>query len=82
MVATAQCSGTAGRLALAPVSDWLRTDEVESLRERLPGNSLGEVGTIFTLDLRAEAGDLDADLVVEAVDELWRRRIIREFGDG
>jgi len=40
------------------------------------------VGTIFTLDLLTEASDLDADLVVEAVDELWRRRIIREFRDG
>jgi len=40
------------------------------------------VGTNFTLDLLAEASDLDADAVVEAVDELWRRRIMREFGDG
>jgi DNA-binding SARP family transcriptional activator len=40
------------------------------------------VGTNFTLDLLAEASDLDADLVVEAVDELWRRRIVREFRDG
>ena len=40
------------------------------------------VGTNFTLDLLTEASDLDANLVVEAVDELWRRRIIREFRDG
>jgi len=40
------------------------------------------VGTNFTLDLLTEASDLDADLIVEAVDELWRRRILREFGDG
>ena len=40
------------------------------------------VGTNFTLDLITEASDLDADAVVEAVDELWRRRIIREFRDG
>jgi len=40
------------------------------------------VGTYFTLDLLTEGSDLDADLVVEAVDELWRRRIIREFRDG
>ena len=40
------------------------------------------VGTNFTLDLLSEASDLDADLVVEAVDELWRRRILREFRDG
>lgn len=40
------------------------------------------VGTNFTLDLLTEASDLDADAVVEAVDELWRRRIVREFRDG
>ena len=40
------------------------------------------VGTNFTLDLLTEASDLEADAVVEAVDELWRRRIMREFGDG
>jgi DNA-binding SARP family transcriptional activator len=40
------------------------------------------VGTNFSLDLLTEASDLDADLVVEAVDELWRRRIVREFQDG
>jgi DNA-binding SARP family transcriptional activator len=40
------------------------------------------VGTNFTLDLITEASDLDADRVVEAVDELWRRRMIREFQDG
>ncbi len=40
------------------------------------------VGTNFTLDLLTEASDLDASVVVDAVDELWRRRIIREFGDG
>jgi tetratricopeptide (TPR) repeat protein len=40
------------------------------------------VGTNFNLDLLTEASDLEADTVVEAVDELWRRRIMREFGDG
>ena len=40
------------------------------------------VGTNFTLDLLTEASDLDADLVVEAVDELWRRRIMLDFRDG
>jgi DNA-binding SARP family transcriptional activator/tetratricopeptide (TPR) repeat protein len=40
------------------------------------------VGTDFTLDLVTEASDLDADIVVGAVDELWRRRILLEFGDG
>jgi DNA-binding SARP family transcriptional activator len=40
------------------------------------------VGTDFTLDLLTEASDLGADVVVGAVDELWHRRILREFGDG
>jgi DNA-binding SARP family transcriptional activator/tetratricopeptide (TPR) repeat protein len=40
------------------------------------------VGTDFTLDLLTEASDLDADVVVGAVDELWRHRIVTEFGDG
>jgi DNA-binding SARP family transcriptional activator/tetratricopeptide (TPR) repeat protein len=40
------------------------------------------VGTNFGLDLLIEASDLDADTVVHAVDELWRRRIVRELGDG
>jgi DNA-binding SARP family transcriptional activator len=40
------------------------------------------VGTDFTLDLLTEASDLEADVVVGAVDELWRRRIMHEFRDG
>ncbi len=40
------------------------------------------VGRDFTLDLLTEASDLHADEVVRAVDELWRRRILREVGDG
>jgi DNA-binding SARP family transcriptional activator len=38
-------------------------------------------GTNFTLDLLTEASDLEAGIVVGAVDELWRRRIMHEFGD-
>jgi len=40
------------------------------------------VGTDFSLDLLTEASDLQAGAVVEAVDELWRRRIVHELGDG
>jgi DNA-binding SARP family transcriptional activator len=40
------------------------------------------VGTGFSLDLLAEASDLDTDTVVGAVDELWRARIMRELADG
>jgi len=61
------------------------------LRSRLvqPGEAAREVaglaaavGRDFTLDLLTEASDLDPDTVVEAVDELWRYRILREFGEG
>ena len=61
------------------------------LRSRLgqPGEAAREVaglaaavGRDFTLDLLTEASDLDPDTVVEAVDELWRHRILRECGDG
>jgi DNA-binding SARP family transcriptional activator/tetratricopeptide (TPR) repeat protein len=40
------------------------------------------VGADFSLDLLTEASDLDAGTVVGAVDELWRRRIMREYRDG
>ena len=39
------------------------------------------IGRDFTLDLLAEASDLTADCVVDAVDELWRRRILRARGE-
>ncbi|WP_007506704.1 ATP-binding protein [Pseudofrankia saprophytica] len=40
------------------------------------------VGRDFSLELLAEASDLDLDAVVCAVDELWRRRILRQSADG
>lgn len=40
------------------------------------------VGRDFDLELMSEASDLDADAVVRAVDELWRRRILRQSGQG
>ena len=35
----------------------------------------------FTLDLLVEAGELDADTVVQAIDELWCQRILTEHGE-
>ena len=40
------------------------------------------VGTDFSLDLLTEASDLEPRVVVAAVDELWRRRILQVFRDG
>ncbi len=40
------------------------------------------VGRDFTLDLLAEASDLEPAEVVEAVDELWRRRVVEQHGQG
>ncbi|RZL82874.1 MAG: SARP family transcriptional regulator [Rhodococcus sp. (in: high G+C Gram-positive bacteria)] len=40
------------------------------------------LGTDFDLDLLSEASDLDTDPLVQAVDELWRRRIVRPEGTG
>jgi tetratricopeptide (TPR) repeat protein len=40
------------------------------------------LGSDFTIDVLTEASDLDADTVARSVDELWRRRILRELGSG
>jgi DNA-binding SARP family transcriptional activator/tetratricopeptide (TPR) repeat protein len=40
------------------------------------------VGRDFTLDLLTEASDLDVDVVVRSVDELWRQGIFREQPTG
>ncbi|NMH97926.1 ATP-binding protein [Pseudonocardia acidicola] len=39
-------------------------------------------GRDFSLDLLSEAGDLEPEALVGAVDELWRRRILREQRGG
>lgn len=38
------------------------------------------IGRAFSFDVLAAAGDLDEDQLVTALDECWRRRIIREQG--
>ena len=58
-----------------------RLDQVSAAAREVAGLAAA-VGANFTLDLLTEASDLDAGIVVGAVDELWRRRIVREFRDG
>jgi DNA-binding SARP family transcriptional activator/tetratricopeptide (TPR) repeat protein len=58
-----------------------RLDQATAAAREVAGLAAA-VGTNFTLDLLTEASDLDADTVVGAVDELWRRRIMHEFRDG
>jgi len=38
------------------------------------------IGRAFTLDLLLEAGHVDEDRAVRALDELWQKRIVRERG--
>lgn len=38
------------------------------------------IGREFTAELLAEAGEVEAEALVGALDELWRRRIVREHG--
>ena len=58
-----------------------RLDQVTSPAREVAALAAAAGGD-FTLDLLTEASDLDADVVVAAVDELWQRRILREFRDG
>jgi DNA-binding SARP family transcriptional activator/tetratricopeptide (TPR) repeat protein len=69
-----------------PVGDFTavlrnRLEQVTPIVREVAGLAAA-VGRNFTLDLLTEASDLDADTVARAVDELWRRRIVREFRDG
>jgi len=75
-------------LGITPIPEG---DLAEVLRRRLEQTSptareiaglAAAVGRDFALDLLVEASDLDADSVVHAVDELWRRRIVHEHRTG
>ncbi|MCB0185064.1 MAG: AAA family ATPase, partial [Caldilineaceae bacterium] len=39
------------------------------------------IGRSFTFDLLAQASDADENALVQSLDELWQRRIVREQGD-
>ena len=40
------------------------------------------IGRAFTIDVLAEASDLDENALVRALDDLWRRQIVRDVGAG
>lgn len=58
-----------------------RLEQLSAPAQELAGLAAA-VGRDFSLELLAESSDLDLDTVVSAVDELWRRRILRQRGDG
>ena len=40
------------------------------------------VGRAFTFELLSQASRRDEDVLIQGLDELWRRRIVREYGPG
>jgi DNA-binding SARP family transcriptional activator len=68
----------AGDLALVLRS---RLEQTSPVAREIAGLGAA-VGRDFALDLLVEASDLEPDSVVEAIDELWRLRIVKENGDG
>lgn len=78
-------SGIEGRSAARPGGDLAavlreRLDQASEAARDVAGLAAA-VGTSFGLDLLTEASDLPDETVVAALDELWRRRIVREVGD-
>jgi len=76
-------SGEAGESPAGDLSAVLRKRLAQATAEAQEVAGLAAAaGTDFSLDLLTEASDLTADAVVAAIDELWRSRILREFGTG
>jgi DNA-binding SARP family transcriptional activator/tetratricopeptide (TPR) repeat protein len=70
-------------LSLGDLSSVLRRRlEAASPHARGVAALASAVGRDFTLDLLTEASDLDIDVVVRSVDELWRQGIFREQPSG
>jgi hypothetical protein len=61
VVANAQCFGTAGRLALAPVADWLRNDAVQSAVATLAPVWRTEVGRLAPAEGHGTSSRATAD---------------------
>jgi predicted ATPase len=77
----------AGRLGAAGISPKVQAVIESRLAELTPParELVGVAATIgrdFTVELLAGAGELDEGILVAALDELWRRRIVREQGGG
>jgi DNA-binding SARP family transcriptional activator len=69
--------------SFADLSSVLRSRlEAASPHAREVARLASAVGRDFTLDLLTEASDLDVDVVVRSVDELWRQGIFREQPSG
>ncbi len=69
--------------SLGDLSSVLRSRlEAASPHAREVAALASAVGRDFSLDLLTEASDLDVDLVVRSVDELWRQGIFREQPSG
>lgn len=69
--------------SFADLSSVLRSRlEAASPHAREVAQLASAVGRDFTLDLLTEASDLEVDVVVRSVDELWRHGIFREQPTG
>jgi DNA-binding SARP family transcriptional activator/tetratricopeptide (TPR) repeat protein len=68
VVASTQCFGTAGRLALAPVADWLRHPAVQSAVSVLDPAWRAEVGRLLPASGRGDQG-----AGVRAMADAWQR---------
>jgi DNA-binding SARP family transcriptional activator/tetratricopeptide (TPR) repeat protein len=68
VVAASRCFGSAGRLALAPVADWLRHPDVQSAAATLDAPWQAEVGRLLPGRGRGEPGD-----GTHAMADAWQR---------
>jgi len=83
VVEAARGAGDRGRPARGDLAGMLRARlEEVSPTARDVAVLAAAVGREFTLALLVEACELEAEAVVGALDELWRRRIVRETATG
>lgn len=75
-------SGDAGRGWMSPKVQAVIGSRLEQLPEpaRYLSGVAATIGREFTSDVLAYAGEVDEETLVRGLDELWRRRIIREHG--